>query len=63
VWKNFFNWGLNGYEVHDVKQKDIHMTEQLMPESSLVEAEIAIGKLKSYKSPNTDSGRIEQSRG
>jgi hypothetical protein len=30
------------------------MAEQLVPELSLVEVEIAIGKLKSYKSPGTD---------
>jgi hypothetical protein len=33
---------------------DIHTAESLVPEPSLVEAEIAIGKLKSYKSPGTD---------
>jgi hypothetical protein len=30
------------------------MTELLVPEPSLVEVEITIGKLKSYKSPGTD---------
>jgi hypothetical protein len=30
------------------------MAEQLVPEPSLVEVEIAIGKLKSYKSPGID---------
>jgi hypothetical protein len=33
---------------------DIHMAESLVPEPSLVEVKIAIGKLKSYKSPGTD---------
>jgi hypothetical protein len=33
---------------------DIHTAEPLVPEHSLVEVEIAIGKLKSYKSPGTD---------
>jgi hypothetical protein len=33
---------------------DIHAAEPLVPEPSLVEVEIAIGKLKSYKSPGTD---------
>jgi hypothetical protein len=32
---------------------DIHTAEPLVPEPSLVEVEIAIGKLKSYKSPGT----------
>jgi hypothetical protein len=33
---------------------DIHTAEPLVTEPSLVEVEIAIGKLKSYKSPGTD---------
>jgi hypothetical protein len=48
-WKNFFNQVLNVLGVHNVRQKDIHMAEPLVPEPSLVEVEIAIGKLKSYK--------------
>jgi hypothetical protein len=36
--------------VHDVREMDIHMAETLVPEPSLVKVEIAIGKLKSYKS-------------
>jgi hypothetical protein len=34
---------------------DIHTAEPLVPEPSLVEVKIAIGKLKSYKSPGTDN--------
>jgi hypothetical protein len=33
---------------------DIHTAKPLVPEPSLVEVEIAIGKLKRYKSPGTD---------
>jgi hypothetical protein len=33
---------------------DTHTAEPLVLEPSLVEVEIAIGKLKSYKSPGTD---------
>jgi hypothetical protein len=33
---------------------DIHMAEPSVPKPSLVEVEIAIGKLKRYKSPGTD---------
>jgi hypothetical protein len=36
--------------VHDVRQMDIHTAEPLVPEPSLVEVEIAIWKLKRYKS-------------
>jgi hypothetical protein len=45
---------LNVHRVHNVRQKDIQMAEPLVPEPSLVEVEIATGKLKSYKSPSTD---------
>jgi hypothetical protein len=34
---------------------DIHTAEPLVPEPSLVKVEIAIGKLKSYKSPGIDN--------
>jgi hypothetical protein len=53
-WKIFFNQVLNVRGVHDVRQMDIQMTWPFVPEFSLVEVEIAIGKLKSYKSPSTD---------
>jgi hypothetical protein len=45
---------LNVHGVHNIRQKDIHTAEPLVPEPSLVEVEIATGKLKSYKSPGTD---------
>jgi hypothetical protein len=51
--EKFFNQVLNVHGVHDVRQVDIHTAEPLVPEPSLVEEEIAIGKLKSYKSPGT----------
>jgi hypothetical protein len=35
-WKNFLNQVLNVHGVHDVRQKDIHTTEPLVPEPSLV---------------------------
>jgi hypothetical protein len=53
-WKNFFNQMLNVHWVYDVRQMDIHTAEPLVLEPSLVKVEIAIGKLKSYKSPGTD---------
>jgi hypothetical protein len=45
---------LNVHGVQDFRQKDVHTAEPLVPEPSLVEVEIAIGMLKSYKSPGTD---------
>jgi hypothetical protein len=53
-WKNFFNQVVNVHGVHDVRQKDIHTAEPSVPEPSLVEVQIAIGKLKSYKSTSYD---------
>jgi hypothetical protein len=53
-WKNFFNQVLNVHAFYDVRQMDIHMAEPLVTKPGLVEVEIAIGKLKSYKSPGTD---------
>jgi hypothetical protein len=52
--KNFFDQLLNIHGVHDVRQMDIHTAEPLVPEPSLIDVEIAIGKLKSYKSTGTD---------
>jgi hypothetical protein len=54
MWKNFFNQVLNVHGVHDVRQMHIREAEPLVPEPSFIEVEIAIGKLKSYKSPGTD---------
>jgi hypothetical protein len=45
---------LNVHGVHGVRQMEIHTAEPLVPEPSLVEVEIAIGKFKSYKSPGID---------
>jgi hypothetical protein len=52
--KNFFNQVLNVHGIHDVRRMDIRTSEPLVPEPSLVEVEIAVGKLKRYKSPGTD---------
>jgi hypothetical protein len=52
-WKISFNQVLNVHGVHDVRQMDMHTADPLVPEPSLIELEIAIGKLKSYKSPGT----------
>jgi hypothetical protein len=53
-WKNYFYQLLNIHGVNDVRQTDIHTAEPLVPEPSSFEVEIAIGKLKRYKSPGID---------
>jgi hypothetical protein len=53
-WKHFFSEMPNVRCVHNVRQKDIQTAEPLVPEPSLVEVEIAIGKSKSYKSAGID---------
>jgi hypothetical protein len=56
---------LNVHGVYNVRQMNINTAEPLVPEHILVEVEIAIGKLKHYKSPGTDqiSSQTDQSRG
>jgi hypothetical protein len=52
--KNYFCQLLNIHGVNDVRQTKIHTAEPLVPEPGSSEVEIAIEKLKSYKSPGTD---------
>jgi hypothetical protein len=53
-WKNYFSQLLNMHNVSDVGQIDVHTAEPLVPGPSRLEVEIAIGKLKKYKSPGSD---------
>jgi hypothetical protein len=57
--KNFFNQVLNVHGVRNVRQKDIHMAEPLVPEPSLVEVHVANGNLRRYKSAGTDQIQAE----
>jgi hypothetical protein len=45
---------LNIHKVNDVRQIEIHTAELLVPKPTPFEVEIAIGKLKNYKSPGND---------
>jgi hypothetical protein len=45
---------LNVHRVSDVRRLEIHTAELFVPEPSPSESEIAIAKLKKYKSPGTD---------
>jgi hypothetical protein len=49
-WNNYFSQLLNVHGVSDVKQIEIHTAEPLVPDPSPFEVEIAIAKLKRYKS-------------
>jgi hypothetical protein len=54
TWKNYFSQILNVHGISDVRQAEIHKAEPLVPESSVLEVELAIEKLKSHKSPGID---------
>jgi hypothetical protein len=53
-WKNYFSQLLNVHNVSDVRQKEVHTAEPLVPGPSRLEVEIAIAKLEKYKSPGSD---------
>jgi hypothetical protein len=54
IWKNYFSQFFNVHEVSDVRQIEIHTAEPFIPEPSPFEDEIAIAKLKCYKSAGSD---------
>ena len=53
-WRNYLSQLFNVHGVKDVGQAEIHSAEPLVPEPSAFEIELAIGKLKSHKSPGID---------
>jgi hypothetical protein len=53
-WRNYFSQLLNVHGDNDVKQTEIHTAEPLVPEPSVFEGEMAIEKLKRYKSPGIE---------
>jgi hypothetical protein len=53
-WKNYFCQMLNVQGAGDVRQTEMHTVEAFVPEPSSSEAEVAIGKLKRYKTPGDD---------
>jgi hypothetical protein len=54
MWKKHFSQLFNVHNVSDVIQIEVHMTQPLVPGPSRLEVEIAITKLKKYKSPGSD---------
>jgi hypothetical protein len=57
-WKNYFSLLLN-VPVSDTGYIEIHTAEPLTPGPSHFEVEIAIAKLKNYKSPGSDEILLE----
>ena len=57
-WRNYFSQLFN---VHEVRQAEIHTAEPLEPEPSDAEFELAIDELNSHKSPGIDhnTGRTD----
>jgi hypothetical protein len=53
-WKNYFFQLLNVYNVSYVRQIEAHAAEPLVTGPSRLEVEIAVAKLKKYKSPGSD---------
>jgi hypothetical protein len=53
-WKNYFCQLFNVHGAGGVRQTEIHTAGQFGPEPSASEVEVAIGKLKRYKSPGAD---------
>jgi hypothetical protein len=58
-WKKYVSQLLNVHRVSDVRQKEIHTAEPLVPDSCPSEIDIAIAKLKKYKSPGSDKIPVE----
>jgi hypothetical protein len=53
-WKNYFCQLLNVHRVSDVRQTEMHTAEPFVPEPRASDVEVAVGKLKSCKSPAVD---------
>jgi hypothetical protein len=53
-WKNYYSQLLNVHRFSDIRGIEIHTAEPLVPHSSPAEVEIAIAKLKRYKSPGSE---------
>jgi len=60
-WRNLFSQLFNVHGVSNVRQTEIH-TEEQVPEPSALEVEMAIEKLKTYKSSGTGQIPVEMSK-
>jgi hypothetical protein len=52
-WKSYFSHFLNVHNVSHIRQIEAHTAEPLVPGPSRLDVEIAIAKLKRYKSPGS----------
>jgi len=50
-WRKYFSQLVNVHGVSDLRQREIHTAESLVPEPSAFEVEMAIEKPKIHKSP------------
>jgi hypothetical protein len=53
-WENYFYELLNVHGAGGIRQTEIHTAEPFVPEPSASDVEVAIGKLKRFKSPGVD---------
>jgi hypothetical protein len=53
-WKSYFSQILNFHNVSYIRQREVHTSEPLEPVPSHFHFEIAITKLKEYKSPGSE---------
>jgi hypothetical protein len=53
-WKNYFCQLFNVHRAGAVRQTEMHTAEPFVPQPNSSEVEVAIGKLKRYKSPGVD---------
>jgi hypothetical protein len=53
-WKNYYCQLLSVHGADGVRQTEMHTAEPFLPERSAPEDEVAVGKLKRYKSPSAD---------
>ena len=53
-WRKHFSQLLNVHGINDIRQREIHTAEPLVPEPSAFEFEMDIEKIESHKSPGID---------
>jgi len=59
AWRNHFSQLMNVHGFSEDRQAEIHTAELLVPEPSAFEVELALEKLKRYKSPGIDQTPAE----